>query len=562
MSKKRIEEYKKKALGYMDRVLSGERNAGVLEINAVKRHFRDLENATEMGIFFDEKEAKKVFAFFTLLKHFEGEWAGKEFVLEDWQCFIIWVVFGWRKAGGIRRFRRAAVEVARKNGKTTFAAGIALYLLLLDGESGAQIYSAAVDREQAAIVWNAAASMISQSPALQELAKCWSKSIAVESTGSMFKPLSKETKNKDGLNPSGAICDEEHAWPSDDILNLIETGMGARKQPLIFGITTAGHNMSGPYFGRRKLYIDILTGVKEQEDTFCLIFTLDEGDDWKDPQNWYKASPNLGVSVYHHYMDSMFQNAILKGGETEVSFKTKNLNVWVDAPKTWIQDEKIIRCDFGTTESDLEGQECYGGLDLASHVDINALALYFPKLEVPVLRLYFWIPEGKVLMKEDRVDYRKWHQDGFLNITPGDMIDNDYLVADLAKILKKYDVKRLSFDPYKAYHGVIQGLQKEGFDDILDEFAQSIRNMSEPTKRLESDILAKKMDLLRNPVLRWMFKNVVVYTDPNDNIKLDKKRSAEKIDGVVAAVTAMGGFMSKEDSQVAYSSNAIRFLNF
>jgi Phage terminase-like protein, large subunit len=193
----------------------------------------------------------------------------------------------------------------------------------LDGENGAQIYSAAVDRDQASIVWNAAVQMINSNPILGELAKCWSKSIAVESTGSFFKPLSKETKNKDGMNPYAAICDEEHAWSTDDILNLIQTGMGARRQPLIFGITTAGFNMSNPYYTRRGIYVDILNGVKKQEDTFCIIYTLDEDDDWKDPANWYKASPNLGYNIYMDYMHAQFEDALLKGGETEVAFKTK-----------------------------------------------------------------------------------------------------------------------------------------------------------------------------------------------------------------------------------------------
>ena len=560
MSKARIKEYEEKALKYIERVITGERIAGELEIAAVKRHLTDLDNAVEMGFYFDKKEARKVFAFFTFLKLSEGEWAGREFVLEDWQCFIIWVIFGWRKAGGYRRFRRAGVEVARKNGKTTFAAGISLYMLLMDGEAGAQVFSAAVDREQASIVWSHAKSMISQSEAISSIAKCWSKSIVYEQMSSSFKPLSRETKNKDGLNPSAAICDEEHAWPSDDILNLIVTGMGARKQPLIFGITTAGSNMSGPYYQRRSLYVDILRRTKKQEDTFTIIFTMDDGDDWKDPKNWYKASPNLGVSVYPEYMESQFDDALLKGGETEVQFKTKNLNMWVDAPKTWIQDEKIVACNKGATIEDLKGKVCYAGLDLASHVDINALSLYFP--EQKALKCFYWIPEGKVKQKEDRVDYRKWYQSGWIKITPGDVIDIDYLVADITEILQMYDVKRLSFDPAKAYHGVIQGLQSAGFDNVLDEFPQNIRNMSEPTKKLESLILSGELDLMGDPVLRWMFRNVVVYTDPNDNIKLDKAKSIEKIDGVVSSVNAIGGFMSKEDTSTGYENHGVRMVNF
>ncbi len=554
---KKTEIYKSKALSYIDRVITGKRIAGELEILAVKRHLNDLEHATEMGLYFDEKAAKNVFGFFTYLRHFKGEWAGKEFELEDWQCFIIWCVFGWKTKDGRRRFNYADVEVSRKNGKTTFAAGIALYMLIADNEQGAEVYSAAVDKEQAAICWSAAKAMVELSPVLSKYTKLFTSSIVMESTSSSYKMLSKETKNKDGLSPHCSICDEMHAWPTDDIYNLITSGMGARRQPLVFSITTAGFNMNSPYYSMRCHYVDILRGIKKEENTFVIIFCPDKGDDWKDPITWYKASPNLGVSVYVNYMEKEFDRAINKGSTTEVNFKTKNLNMWVDAPDVWIQDEKILKCDHGITDEDLEGEECYGGLDLASHVDINALALYFPKFKA--FRLYFWIPEGKVLQKEDRVDYRQWHKNGYINITPGDVIDIDYLLADLTLLLQKYDVQNLSFDPAKAYHGVIQGLQANGFENILDEFSQGIQNMSEPTKKIEAEVTAGAIDLMKNPVIRWMFRNVVIYKDPNDNIKLDKRKSTEKIDGVVAMANAYGGFMSKpEDS--TYQLSSIKFI--
>jgi phage terminase large subunit-like protein len=558
---KKGEQYKQKALSYIDRVSSGERITGELELLAVQRHLDDLKHSPENGFYFDEGAAKGALSFFTLFHHFKGEWAGQEFVLEDWQAFIIWCIFGWKKKGGHRRFNYANVEVARKNGKTTLAAGIALLMLARDYEPGAEVYSAAVDKDQARICWDAAVGIAGKSPELKSFLTFWKNSIVMESTASCYKPLSKETKNKDGLSPHCSICDELHAWPTMDIYGLITTGMAARRQPLVFSITTAGKDMNCPYFAMRNHYINILHGIKKEENTFVMIFAMDKEDDWKDPKNWTKASPNLGISVKMEYMQTEFERALNQGGVTETDFKTKNLNQWVDAPDVWISDEKVIRCKHGTTEDDLIGKECYAGLDLASHVDINALALYFPTLPVPAVRFYFWIPEGKVLAKEDRVDYRQWKAEGHIRITSGDIIDIDTLVLEIGTILKKYDVKSLSYDPAKAYHGVIQGLQKEGFDEILDEFSQSMRNMSEPVKKVEADVTAGTVDLMGNPVIRWMFRNVAVYRDANDNIKLDKKKSPDKIDGVVAMANAYGGYMSEKPGD-KYIFHGVPYVNF
>lgn len=553
------EEYKRKALRYVERVMNGERNAGELEKLAVMRYLDDQEHALEKGLYFDERAAKRALAFCQLVRHYQGEWAGKEFVPEDWQCFILWNLFGWKMRGGVRRFKYAAVEVPRKNGKTMLGAVIALIGLVADDEPGAQVFSAAVDKDQAGICWRAACKMVEQSPVLQKYLQVWTTSISYEAKGAFYKPLSKETKNKDGLNPHFAICDEMHAWPTDDLYNLIRSGMGARRQPLIFSITTAGFDMNSPYYQMRRMYVDILRGIKKDEHTFVIIYCPDKDDDWKDVRTWYKASPNLGVSVYEDFMRMEFEQAINKGSTTEVNFKTKNLDMWVDAPDVWIRDELVARCDYGTTDEELEGETCYGGLDLASHVDINALCLYFPYREIPAARFYFWIPEDKVREKEDRVDYRQWHKDGWIRITSGNVIDIDEMVADLSKILSRYDLRSLAFDPAKAYHGVIQGLQKNGFDGVLDEFGQGIQNMSEPTKKIESDVSSGQIDLMKNPVIRWMFRNVVIYRDANDNIKMDKKRSIEKIDGCVAMADAYGTYMSEEAGN--YTDIGVNFLN-
>jgi Phage terminase-like protein, large subunit len=233
--------------------------------------------------------------------------------------------------------------------------------------------------------------------------------------------------------------------------------------------------------------------------------------------------------------------------------------MWVDAPEVWIQDDKIAECDLGVREDELIGKVCYAGFDFASHVDIVALALYFPNEKA--IKMFFWIPEEKMKEQSDIVDYRLWKSEGYVITTPGDMIDIDYIVNDISKIAKRYNFKNFAFDPYKMYHGIIQGLKNTGMDEILDEFPQSIRNMSEPTKELERLILSKEIDLLGNPVLRWMFKNVVLYRDPNGNIKLDKGKSINKIDGVVAIVDALGGYMSESDNcKEIYTTHEFRSI--
>ena len=543
----RAKEYIRKMQKYIADVESGERNAGELERLAVRRHLDDLKYSVERGIYWDEKAAMKALSFFTLLRHYQGEWAGKELILEGWQCFIIGSLFGWKKAGGVRRFNTAYVEVSRKNGKTLLAAGIGLYLLYLDDEQGAQVFSAAVDKEQAKVCWDAAVAMIEQSTPLLKRTMLSKKAIAVESSRSTFKPLSKDTKNKDGFNPHGAIIDEFHKWPTLEIYDVIRSGMGARRQPLIFIITTAGLNLSLPCFGVRKVNVEILKGAKVQVDRFVMIFSMDEGDDWKDSSKWGKAIPNLGISVKPEFMESEF-TAVQNDPSKELEFKTKNLNMWVDAPTVWIPDEVILANNFGTRDEDLSGKECYAGLDLASTDDLTALALFFPTLPHPVLRLFFWVPEAKIKQKADRVDYRLWVQQGFITVTEGDVVDTDYLSKDIERIFHLYRVKNLTYDPWMSTNGVIQHLEKVGYYNILDPIAQTITYLSEPTKDLQKRLQRRELDLMNNPVLRWMFRNVAIYTDPNMNIRLNKAKSTEKIDGCAASVNAIAGYISKTAS--------------
>ena len=550
---------RKKVKKYINDVLSGRRICGKLERLAVERHLADLENADKLKIRFDEVAAMRCISFFSILKHSKGEFSGKRFELEPWQMFIVWVLFGWKRLDGSRRFRYAYVEVARKNGKTTFAAALSLYMMVLDGEDGAEIYTAATKRDQAKICWTEARNMVGKSPALSNKIARFQSALTMESTLSKMEPLAADSDKLDGLNPHFAVVDEYHAHKTDMLYNVLKSATGARRQPMIFTITTAGFDKTSPCFLMRRTYIDVLLGIKKQENTFVMIYSADEGDDWKDPKTWAKSNPNMGISISAEYLEEEFKSALNRGGSEEVNFKTKNLNQWVDAPTVWIQDEKVRKCSNGTTDADLVGQTCYAGLDLASHVDINALALYFPELKA--IKLYYWIPEAKMEENADRVDYKTWAAEGRIFVTEGNVIDIDAQVDKITEIVRDVNCLNIAFDPAKAYHGTVQGLQKAGLNNLLDEFNQSIKTMSAPTRELQRLVESAEVDLMDDPVLRWMFRNAVAVTDANDNIKLHKAKSMNKIDGLTAIINAIGGYMSGAKPE-PYKDSDLKILNF
>jgi phage terminase large subunit-like protein len=548
---------------YIKSVLSGEKLVCEYVRLAVKRHQNDLITAPERGLYFDKKAAEKVFAFFSLVNHCPDKTKWVSFQCQDWQAFIVYVAFGWKKANGSRRFNYVYTEIAKKNGKTTFAAIVATYLLFFDGENEAEVYCAATVEKQARLCFDMTKRIIQKSPALAPpRSTILTKNISILSTASKMEPLGRDSDSIEGANPSGAIIDEYHVWKNNEVFDNLRSGAVNRRQPFFFIITTAGFDKTLPCFGYRSFCLDVLKGIKQQDDLFPIIFTIDEGDDWKDPANWFKANPNYLVSVRQDALSREFASA-LNDPRQEVNFKTKHLNLWVDAPEVWIKDEKILGCNYGTTDEDLIGQQCYAGLDLASHVDINALALLFPNVNGrAVAKFFFWIPEAKVVEKQDRVDYRTWQRDGFINVTSGDVIDIDQMTSQLSTILQNYECLGLAYDPAKAYHGVIQNLQKEGLEEILHEFSQGIRTMSEPTRMLEKLVTSNEIDLMHNPVIRWMFSNVQTWTDGNDNIKADKGRSREKIDGVVALINAVGEWQTRIYTNEATMSATIEFVKF
>ena len=508
---------------------------------AVDRWFADWERD---DIYFDERAFNQFVRFSKMLKHFKGAFAGKPILLEDWQLFICANIFGWKlKSTRKRRFTYADVYVPRKNGKTTFAAVIALYMLIFDNEAAAEVYAAAVDRNQAKICYDASAELIRNS-ALADYVRVFRKgSIVVEETASAYKPLSKDTKNKDGLNIHCGICDERHAWRTNEIYEVLKTGVGARSQPLIFSISTAGTDTSYPYYSDLEFLRQVLLGLKQKDNHFIMLYEPDEGDRWDDPATWRKVNPNFGISLGEKYMADECQEAKEKGGSTLAAFQTKNLNMWVDAPEVWIPDDDVAANAAPFDEAQLAGAECYVGIDLASKTDLTATAFFFPKYNV--VKFLFTLPEAKIQDKgveDDVVDYRLWREQGWITIAPGKVLDEDWYLAQLMGELGKYNIKCIAFDPW----GMWDLKTRFGkYEAKLLEYQQSIKFMSVPTKDLEARVLRHELNFLGNPVLRWMFRNVVIWRDPNANIKLDKGRSRNKIDGVVALVDAIGGYLTK-----------------
>ena len=543
---------------YAAAVKSGALPSCLMVRKAVDRWYEDMERP---DLYFDRSAFLRVVRFSGMLKHYKGEFAGRSIVWEPWQLFCLANIFGLkRRDTKKRKYTYADIYVPRKNGKTTFAAVIALYMLLFDGESAAEVYAAAVDKAQAKICFDASAELIKGVEGLEGYVRVFRKgSIVVEETASAYKPLSKDTKNKDGLNIHCGICDERHAWKTNEIYEVLKTGVGARSQPLIFSISTAGTDTSYPYFRDLEFLRQVMLGIKQKDNHFIMLYEPDEGDQWDDPKTWAKVNPNYGVSLSRKYMEDECQEAKDKGGSTLVAFQTKNLNMWVDAPEVWIPDDDVAGCNAEFDESELAGADVWVGLDLAATGDITATSFYFPKFNV--VKYLFIVPQSKIEENQGRgdvVDYRLWVQQGWLVVCPGKILDHDWYVAYLMNILPKYKVKGIAFDPWNAW----ELKSKMGrYEEVMEAYNQGIKYMYPPSKKIFELVKEHKLNFLHNPIIRWMFRNVVIYMDPNNNYKPDKGKSRNKIDGVVALCDALGLYLTKtsEGSGQVYTDGKFHF---
>lgn len=525
---------------YVADVLSGKQVACRFVKQACQRFLDDLERP---DLLFDDDKAHEACNFIENLDLTEGEWAGKPFILEDWQAFIVANVFGWYDSKGQRRFRKVYEEVARKNAKSTKVAGILNYCFFMSGEQRAQVYSLATKLDQAMFIFEAAAAQVRTNQVLSNCSEVYlsvnNRRIVNKDTNSYFRPLEWNPKKQDGMNPFAVGIDEYHAHDNNDAVSVIETGMGSRLEPLSYKVTTAGFNKNGPCYKYRDYCIQILNAEVKDDRTFVIIYTLDEEDDWTNPAVWVKANPNLGVSVYHGFLESQLTEA-MQQPEKEVEFKTKNLNVWCDSAVTWIPDHIWNGKQVIYDESKLYG--CYAGLDLARKNDFSAMCMKFFDGDIYRNIYRYWMPQDAIDNRKDGAGdaIRQWVRNGYIQTCTGDVTDYKMIFNQIMEDVVQFGIKGILYDPAGATELVLD-LTDAGVNMI--PYSQSAMSMSAPTSELDRVVREGKNQHNKNPVQSWMVRNVLLMVDSSGNIKVDKKRSGDKVDGVVAEVMAMAGWL-------------------
>lgn len=547
---------------YIDGVLSGAIPACKWVRLACQRQRDDLTGL--QGYRFDDAKANKVCRFVEALPHIKGsQFAGQKLALGDWQCFILTTVFGWVDDAGLRRFRTVYIECPRKNGKSTLSAPVALYLLAADGEPGAEVYSAATTRDQAKIVWEDAKRMADRSPALRQAlgVETSAHSVFVKSAASSLKALSRDQQgNLDGLNVHGAIIDELHGHKDRGVWDVIETATGARAQPLVWAITTAGSNRAGICYEQQGYVRKILDGAHDDPTYFGVIFTIDAEDDPFDPASWAKANPNYGVSVSPDDLKRKASKA-QQMAAAQNNFLTKHLNVWVNADTAWMNMQAWERCsDSSMDERDFLASECVEADDLASKVDIAARCRLHWRDIAGVRHYYafmrYYLPEDAA---EDgrNSQYSGWAIDGRLKLTDGNVTDFGVIEDDIREDAARFKLLDVSFDPWQATQ-IMQRLQADRLP--VTEYRQTVQNMSEPMKELEALVLQGRFHFDGDPVLTWMVSNVVCHVDAKENIYPRKERPENKIDGAVALIMALGRATTMTGEPQPYEARGLVIL--
>lgn len=532
---------------------------------------RKLENHTPTKFMAADSTYSKELAdyavnFIECLCHTKGTWAGKPFELIDWQEQIIRDIFGTIKPNGYRQFTTAYVEIPKKMGKSELAAAVALLLTCGDGEERAEVYGCAADRQQATIVFDVAADMVRMCPALNRRVKILAsqKRIVYQPTNSFYQVLSAEAYSKHGFNIHGVVFDELHTQPNRKPFDVMTKGSGdARMQPLYFLITTAGTDTNSICYETHQKAKDILEGRKIDPTFYPVIYGADENDDWTDPAVWKKANPSLGITVGIDKVQAACESAQQNPAE-ENAFRQLRLNQWVKQAVRWMPMDKWDACAFKVTEESLRGRVCYGGLDLSSTTDITAFVLVFPPLDEDdkyVVLPYFWIPEDtlELRVRRDHVPYDVWEKQGFLQTTEGNVVHYGYIEKFIEQLGEKFNIREIAFDRWGAVQ-MVQNLEGMGFTVV--PFGQGFKDMSPPTKELMKLTLEQKIAHGGHPVLRWMMDNIFVRTDPAGNIKADKEKSTEKIDGAVATIMGLDRAIrcGNNNSASVYDDRGILFI--
>lgn len=502
--------------------------------------------------------AARVIDFFEKeMTHIEGAGiAGTPLKLEPWQEAIVGAAFGYFRPNGTRRYREVFQLVPRKNGKSTLLGALINLVAIADNEPGAQIYSAAADREQAALVYRQTKGMLlNNSKYAPPVTKIYATYKSIEyPKGVIYKALSAEADTKHGFNSHFIVVDELHAQPNSDLVDVLVTSTGSRKQPLVWFITTADYRRESVCNTKYDYACKVRDGIVDDPGFLPVIYEASRDDDWTSPEVWAKANPNLGVSVSLEYIERECKRA-QEEPSYENTFKRLHLNIQTEQDERWIPIQLWDDCKIEAAPEGLEGRQCYAGLDLSSTTDVTAFVLAFPGNPVGVLP-FFWISEDKMRQREkrDRLPWSTWTRQGHVTVCEGNTIDYDVVRRDINAINEKFQVLKILVDRWNALQLSTQ-LMGDGFE--VELFGQGFASMSAPAKHLEKLIAEKTLAHIGNPVMRNMMASVAIERDAADNIKPSKKKSTDRIDGVVALVMAIAPMMSHESSTSVYESRGM-----
>lgn len=522
---------------YAKDAVEGKITVGYYVKCACQRFFDDLQRE---DLEFRLDKVKRVIQFISLFKHSLGKFAGKNFILEPWQQFICANIYGfYRKNDGSRRYTQAYIEIARKQGKTQLAAALGLYALAGEGEHQAQVICAANSKEQAKILLNAATSLIKTVDINKKYFVPFRSEIRYAKKDSFLKIVSADTSKLDGLNCSTFIIDELHEAKDSKMFDVLRSSQGMRQNPLAISITTAGFNKSSYCYHKRSACCEVLSKVKEDDSLFCVIYTIDENDDWTDSKVWCKCQPNLGITTTEKYMQDQIVSAKTNPSE-EVGVRTKLINQWCDSSQTWIPEHYILK---GTEKVDLNrftSLPCYVGVDLSSTSDLTAVSYLIVDEDKYYFKTHYYLPQQALIEKPLRETYKLWQRQGYLTITEGNVVDYDYITNDIMKYNEIVNIQSIGYDKYNATQWAIKCTE---LNLPLREYSQSIGNFNIPTREIERLLLSGQAIIDNNEINRFCFRNVVLKTDHNGNVKPNKAVVDNKIDGVIAMIQALGMYL-------------------
>ena len=505
---------------------------------ACERHLRDLEQqgTDDFPWVFDEEKGFRPIDFIQrFCKPSKGNY--KRLELQPWQHFIIGSLYGWvHKDTGLRRFKEGLIFVARKNGKSTMVSGLANYGCSKDGEKGADVYLLANSMKQARVVFDECQKMVKASPLLSKHFRVLRDAIHYDKTFSKIEPQASDSEKLDGLNCHLGIFDEIHEYKDYKLINVIKNSTGARRQPLILYITTAGYQLDGPLMDYYEKAVDVLEGVIQDERSFYFMAELDEENEIEDPANWVKANPNLGVTINLDDMIEEWNNRKHVPPERN-DFITKRLNLFVQSDEQSFIDFEVIKRNDGMIDpAELAGRNCVGGFDLSQTEDFTAACLEFPLDDGRVFVLsHSFVPRRKVELDNEKLPFREWQEEGLLTICPGDYVDYKLVFDWFVKQSEQFTIDLITYDPANAYR-LVADLQTHGFQTQV--VRQGAITLSPALKDIKELLLDGKVVFNRNKLLRWYLNNVKLVEDRNGNWLPTKQNRYRKIDGFAAWLNA------------------------